>query len=109
MFVGLACSQFPTGVRRLVPRLVPRAKGCLDEIVLAWVRAVVALRCPGLRRGPADAGRLVALPADQFDRGRTNPRRLAALKAKLAEHVGDAPAVSDEELADEIISRRQQS
>lgn len=76
--------------------------GVTPQAVYKWIKA---------RRvtGEQTPGGSWRLPADQFDRGRTDPRRLAALKAELAELVGDAPDVSDEELADEIVSRRQQS
>ena len=72
------------------------------QAVYKWIRAgrVTAEQTPG------GSWRV---PADQFDRGHTVPRRRAALRAKLAERVGDAPSVSDEEIADEIVSRRQQS
>lgn len=74
--------------------------GVTPQAVYKWIRAgrVTAEQTPG------GSWRL---PADQFARDRTDPRRLAALQAKLVEHVGDAAPVSDEELADEIVSRRQ--
>lgn len=74
--------------------------GVTPQAVYKWIRAgrVTAEQTPG------GSWRL---PADQFARDRTDPRRFAALQAKLVEHIGGAAPVSDEDLADEIVSRRQ--
>lgn len=74
--------------------------GVTPQAVYKWIKAgrVTAEQTPG------GSWRL---PAEQFERGRADPRRLAALKAKLLERAGDAPNVSDEDLADEIVGRRQ--
>lgn len=74
--------------------------GVTPQAVYKWIRAdrVTAEQTPG------GSWRL---PADQFARDRTDPRRLAALQAKLVEHVGEAAPVSDKDLTDEIVSRRQ--
>lgn len=74
--------------------------GVTPQAVYKWIKA-------GRVRAEQTPGGSWRLPADQFDRGRTDPRRLAALKARLVEHAGDAPTASDGELADEIVSRRQ--
>ena len=74
--------------------------GVTPQAVYKWIKA-------GRVQAEQTPGGSWRLPADQFDRGRTDPTRLAALKAKLLEHAGDAPTVSDEELADEIVGRRQ--
>src|SRR5215204_4048445 len=62
--------------------------GVTPQAVYKWIRAsrVTAEQTPG------GSWRQ---PADQFGRSRIDPRRLAALKARLAERVGDAAAVSD--------------
>ena len=70
------------------------------QAVYKWIKA-------GRVEAEQTPGGSWRLPAEQFERGRTDPRRLAALKAKLLEHAGDAPSVSDEELADEVVTRRQ--
>lgn len=74
--------------------------GVTPQAVYKWIKA-------GRVQAEQTPGGSWRLPSDQFDRGRTDPRRLAALKARLVEHIGDAATVSDEELADEIVSRRQ--
>lgn len=74
--------------------------GVTPQAVYKWIKT-------GRIRAEQTPGGSWRLPADQFDRDCTDPRRLAALKAKLVEHVGDAATVSDEELADEIVDRRQ--
>ena len=48
------------------------------------------------------------LPAEQFERATGLDRgRTVELKARLVERAGDAPTVSDEALADEVVGRRQ--
>jgi len=74
--------------------------GVTPQAVYKWIKA-------GRIQAEQTPGGSWRLPADQFDCGRTDSRRLAALKAKLVEHAGDAPSVSDEEIADEIVGRRQ--
>jgi excisionase family DNA binding protein len=81
------------------PQLAARY-GVTPQAVYKWIKA-------GRVQAEQTPGGSWRLPADQFERGRTDPRRLAALKAKILEHAGDAPTVSDEELTDEIVSRRQ--
>jgi excisionase family DNA binding protein len=86
--------------RWLTAAQVAARYGVTPQAVYKWIRAgrVTAEQTPG------GSWRL---PAGQFARDRTDPRRLAALQAKLVEHVGDTAPVSDEERADEIVSRRQ--
>jgi excisionase family DNA binding protein len=74
--------------------------GVTPQAVYKWIKS-------GRVQAEQTPGGSWRLPAEQFHRGRTDPRRLAALKAKLLEHAGDAPTVSDEELADGIVGRRQ--
>jgi excisionase family DNA binding protein len=70
------------------------------QAVYKWIKA-------GRVRAEQTPGGSWRLPAEQFERGgRVDPRRLTELQARLLEDAGDAPAVSDEELADEIIARR---
>ncbi len=74
--------------------------GVTPQAVYKWIKA-------GRVHAEQTPGGSWRLPIDQFARGRTDPARLAALKARLLEHAGDTPSVTDEELADEIVSRRQ--
>ncbi len=74
--------------------------GVTPQAVYKWIKA-------GRIQAEQTPGGSWRLPADQFDRGRADPRRLAALKSKLVAHVGDVATVSGEELADEIVGRRQ--
>lgn len=74
--------------------------GVTPQAVYKWIKA-------GRVQAEQTPGGSWRLPADQFDRGRTDPRQLAALKVKLLEHVSDAAMISEEELADEIVARRQ--
>lgn len=76
--------------------------GVTPQAVYKWIRA-------GRIEAEQTPGGSWRLPAAQFERARTDPRRLAALQAKLLDHVRDAAPVSDKELADEIVSRRQHS
>jgi len=74
--------------------------GVTPQAVYKWIKA-------GRVRAEQTPGGSWRLPGDQFTRGgRVDPAQLAELKAKLVERVGDAPAVSDEELADEVVRRR---
>jgi excisionase family DNA binding protein len=74
--------------------------GVTPQAVYKWIRA-------GRVRAEQTPGGSWRLPAEQFERAaRTDPGRLTELQARLLEDAGDAPAVSDEELADEIVARR---
>jgi excisionase family DNA binding protein len=84
----------------LTAQQVAARYGVTPQAVYKWIKA-------GRVQAEQTPGGSWRLPADQFDRGRTDPGRLAALKAKLVEHAGDAATVSDEELAEEIVGRRQ--
>ncbi len=97
---GQALDRPPSDPGWLTPSQVAARYGVTPQAVYKWIRA-------GRVRAEQTPGGSWRLPAEQFDHGRTDPRRLAALKAKLLERAGDAPSVSDEELADEIVSRRQ--
>lgn len=75
--------------------------GVTPQAVYKWIRA-------GRVHAEQTPGGSWRLPADQFDRpGRSDPQRMAELKARLVEQAGNAAAVSDDELANEIVSRRQ--
>jgi excisionase family DNA binding protein len=74
--------------------------GVTPQAVYKWIKA-------GRVRAEQTPGGSWRLRADQFERGgRPDPARIADLMAKLLQHVGDATPVSEEELADEVISRR---
>jgi excisionase family DNA binding protein len=83
----------------LTPAAVAARYGVTPQAVYKWIKA-------GRVRAEQTPGGSWRLPAEQFERGRADAQRLAALKAKLVAQAGDAPAVSDEELGDEIVSRR---
>lgn len=74
--------------------------GVTPQAVYKWIKA-------GRVQAEQTPGGSWRLATAQFGRGRTDPARLAALKSKLLAHAGDTPTVTDEELADEIVSRRQ--
>lgn len=73
--------------------------GVTPQAVYKWIKA-------GRVQAEQTPGGSWRLPAAQFDRARTDPAHLAALKTRLLEHAGDTPTVTNEELADEIVSRR---
>jgi excisionase family DNA binding protein len=74
--------------------------GVTPQAVYKWIKA-------GRVRAEQTPGGSWRLRADQFERdGRPDPGRIAALKERLVERVGDAPSISEEELVDEVISRR---
>lgn len=74
--------------------------GVTPQAVYKWIRA-------GRVRAEQTPGGSWRLPASQFERGsRVDPGRIAALKSKLLSIGGDTD-VSDEELAEEIVNRRQ--
>lgn len=83
----------------LRPADVAARYGVTPQAVYKWIKA-------GRVQAKQTPGGSWRLPAEQFERGRTDAGRLAALKARLTEHVGDVPRVSDEDLADEVVSRR---
>jgi excisionase family DNA binding protein len=74
--------------------------GVTPQAVYKWIRA-------GRVQAEQTPGGSWRLPADQFEHARTDARRLAALKTALVERVADAGSVSEEELAEEIVARRQ--
>jgi len=73
--------------------------GVTPQAVYKWIKA-------GRVQAEQTPGGSWRLPADQFSRGRVELAQLAELQAKLLEHRGDAPALSNEEIADEIVRRR---
>ena len=74
--------------------------GVTPQAVYKWIRA-------GRVRAEQTPGGSWRLPADQFERARrSDGRRMLELKTRLAERARDAPPLSDEELADEIVGRR---
>jgi excisionase family DNA binding protein len=83
----------------LTPADVAARYGVTPQAVYKWIKA-------GRVRAEQTPGGSWRLPAEQFQRGRGDAPRFAAVKAKLVDHAGDAPPVSDEQLGDEIASRR---
>jgi len=74
--------------------------GVTPQAVYKWIKA-------GRVRAEQTPGGSWRLPADQFERARRpDGRRMIELKTRLAERARDAPPLSDEQLADEIVGRR---
>jgi excisionase family DNA binding protein len=74
--------------------------GVTPQAVYKWIRA-------GRVQAEQTPGGSWRLPVSQFERGsRVDPERLTALKSKLLSLGGDT-AISDEDLAEEIVDRRQ--
>lgn len=85
---------------RLSAAQVAAHYGVTPQAVYKWIKA-------GRVRAEQTPGGSWRLPAKQFARPtNSDSERLVALKARLLERAGDAPAVSDEELAREIVDRR---
>ena len=74
--------------------------GVTPQAVYKWIKA-------GRVSAEQTPGGSWRLRTDQFERaGRLDRRRIAELKERLIERAGDAPPVSDQDLADEIVARR---
>jgi excisionase family DNA binding protein len=74
--------------------------GVTPQAVYKWIRA-------GRVQAEQTPGGSWRLPVSQFERGScVDPKRLTALKSKLLSLGGDT-AISDEDLAEEIVDRRQ--
>jgi transposase-like protein len=74
--------------------------GVTPQAVYKWIRA-------GRVQAEQTPGGSWRLPVSQFERGsRVDPERLTALKSKLLSLGGDT-AIFDEDLAEEIVDRRQ--
>jgi excisionase family DNA binding protein len=74
--------------------------GVTPQAVYKWIRA-------GRVQAEQTPGGSWRLPVSQFGRGsRVDPERITALKSKLLSIGGDT-AISDEDLAEEIVDRRQ--
>ncbi len=73
--------------------------GVTPQAVYKWISA-------GRVKAEQTPGGSWRLPAEQFTHGAFKPVAAAQLKAELLERAGDAPSLSDEELAAEIVARR---
>jgi excisionase family DNA binding protein len=103
--LATACQQHVTEHASAKPDWLTAAQvaaryGVTPQAVYKWIRA-------GRVHAEQTPGGSWRLPASQFERGsRVDPERITALKSKLLSIGGDT-AISDEDLAEEIVDRRQ--
>ncbi len=91
----------PRGATWFTAPEVAARYGVTPQAVYKWIKA-------GRVSAEQTPGGSWRLPAEQFQRATDLDRgRMVELKARLVERAADAPTVSDEELADEVVGRRQ--